>query len=127
MESMHPFSEHTSSCLRRAGWFPGRRIDIADYLPALEIRACASDAAVVPFLTEFGGLTVVFPHRLVASRQEDFRINPWYALHELDDTYDQLAGQRLCPVGDYYHGYLALMMSGEGRVFAGMDGNVLLF
>lgn len=48
----------TLSALRRAGWLPGRRVDLCAIVPPLEVQGYVPSPVVVDFLGSFSGLKV---------------------------------------------------------------------
>lgn len=122
-----PFSDHTLSVLREAGWSPARRIDPQSAVAALQQAGYTVFAPVHDFLVSFGELHLRYPIVTQRGRQltSDMRLDPRQALPRLfrEDiaAFEQIVGTELCVIGDGGHGHLTFMMDEHGRVFGGIE------
>jgi len=118
------FPPYVEAALRKAGWYPGRRI--VDEVDVWVGELCTRHGhSVFPkaleFLQEFGALS--FPDD---ERHEPFNFLPT-EMADADEyaAYMEALGTKLFPLGDGGQGS-DLMMSEDGRVFRLWSGSVLL-
>ncbi|MBB1153083.1 SUKH-3 domain-containing protein [Amycolatopsis dendrobii] len=109
--------------LRRAGWTPGRAVDISDDVRALERAGIGIFPGAIEFLREYSGIKVRwnrssgFPDDLeVSAARSRESLDPrWVAI------YAERAGTALVPVGEANRGYLVVLVGEDGRWFGGFD------
>lgn len=104
--------------LVRAGWFAGRRVDVADGLKALAGAGYAVAPAVLATLREFSGLVIASQD---GTRQIwiDGERAAAVADPEWCRAYEASAGTPLVPVGGYSH--MIVLADGEGSLWGGFD------
>lgn len=125
MDTLH---HRTRRVLGKAGWHPGRAVDltgwesalVADGFPPLHDVARA-------FLAEFGGLFVPDKGWGVTRRREQFDLDPTTCLGEADRFADwsDTIGRPIAPVGELAgndHGVCWLGLDAEGELFTVVDG-----
>ncbi|MGW4400238.1 SUKH-3 domain-containing protein [Amycolatopsis nivea] len=109
--------------LTKAGWTPGREVDVSGYVHALERAGIEVFPGAIEFLREYSGLSVHwtrssgFPGDLqlsVARLIENFDPR-WVAI------YADRAGTELVPVGEASRGHLLVLVGEDGRWFGGFD------
>ncbi|WP_407652715.1 SUKH-3 domain-containing protein [Amycolatopsis cynarae] len=116
--------------LERAGWIPGRQIDVSQVVANLqEVGFEVSDAAHA-FLEMFWKLRIEHPPSVVLDDAEIFcwtEFDPMLVCTERSARIARrcagVAGESLCPLGiDGFH--LTIYLSPAGRYLAGMDSVV---
>lgn len=119
---MPELSKTTQKLLERAGWFPGRRIDISRYEEVLRTSRSPVHECVREFLSEFGGL-----HVETLKKGRDFHADPCLAASEfyIDDEglseYNITVGAALCCVGVASRAHMMLLMDQSGRMYGVVD------
>ncbi|MFY1674293.1 SUKH-3 domain-containing protein [Plantactinospora sp. WMMB334] len=111
------FVRGVESDLRRAGWIPGRRVDLSRW--RLAMRGFTWHAAAEEFLREFGGLHVDSGGPGVDCWRESFEFDPELAVGEEDRfwAHSEKLGHTLFPLGEY----------GQGEFFLAIDENSTLY
>jgi hypothetical protein len=144
------FSERTLEFLRRAGWFPGRLVDVANYEKSLLEDGHAMSNNARAFVQEFGGL--MFQSRKQTAGAPSVRKRAWWPgvlarlrwhwdIHELKTSarrvefgfsgvhaensqpWEQELSTKLCPVGYDYRTEEALLLADNGKFYAGLAGD----
>ncbi|MBD2499004.1 SUKH-3 domain-containing protein [Anabaena azotica] len=122
---MAVFSEETTRLLEQAEWHESRNIDTSEYKEILESEGYSIYPNVMKFLSCFGGLHVKYPHKRVPQLEDDFHFNVPQAVGniypERVQDYSDRIGVPLCVIGESNRGYMILMMTPEGQVYAGYD------
>jgi hypothetical protein len=122
---MTEFSGRTKRCLEQSGWTLDRSIDITSFTQILEGEGYHVSKAVKDFLTSFGGLRVEHPHAKAPESMDFFTLNPIEATagicRERVETYEERTCKQLCVIGEAFRGYMTLMMSDDGMVYAAYD------
>lgn len=117
------------TCLSRAGWHAGRRIDPAPLVDANARAGIETPVAAREFYSSVGELDVRYPldaeytalFRLVAQRAED--PNALYGA----ERFGAIVGSALTVIGIADNRHQTLYMSREGEVFGGMDDTLLKY
>ncbi|GAA2222352.1 hypothetical protein GCM10010413_13780 [Promicromonospora sukumoe] len=107
------FDDVTVTTLTQAGWFPGRSISIDLWVAQLRDEGVEVHAAATAFLTEFGGLSVVYRGPGISRARESFALDPEECVGEGDRflEWSQDLGRQIVPVGSL----------SDGRFFLGLD------
>jgi hypothetical protein len=120
----------TESLVRAAGWTPDRQTDISTYVKSLAGEGYTIPTTVSSFLSSFGGLRVRHPHHRVPGTDDSFHFDPIRAVSrnfkENIDAFADRIGRPVVPVGEAFTDYMVLLMSADGRFFAGLD-DLLVF
>jgi hypothetical protein len=115
----------TRDILRAAGWTPARKVDISSYKDALEAEGYPRLQAAMNFLQSFGGLELVYPNATANDSMERILLDPARAVAGVSfgwaQDYMRRLGEQLCAIGTAANGYLLLLMTGQGSVYAGFD------
>ncbi|MFC3502245.1 SUKH-3 domain-containing protein [Micromonospora krabiensis] len=114
---MPPLSPRLELLLRRAGWFPGRQVDIAPWKESL--GDFAWHAAAEEFLREFGGVRVEVNGPGAAVAQESFEIDPGLAVGE-EKRFAELSvryGLSFFPLGEVGQGEFFLAIDQDGVLY----------
>lgn len=109
--------ERAERCLREAGWFPGRSVDVSLALEELRSRGHDPPQSIADFLAEFDGLHIQ-PSRI------DFDIaTEGYSSHDaiLLEDLSPFVGERVFPVGSGYTRHGTIVLGESGRVFVEWD------
>jgi hypothetical protein len=110
---MPEISAESQSVLRDAGWEPGRRVDISDWVRPFERAGIEAHEAARMFLSEFGGIAVSISGPGVNKAREPFELDPLLCYGE-DDRFIDWSRQierALFPIG----------VLDSGRFFLGID------
>jgi hypothetical protein len=93
------------TALVSAGWHPGRRVDVASYLEALQSESIALHEPARLFLESYGGLQFSWPRR-------DFVFDPGEAIEHMPRdvrTYlDSISADHLVPIGYGSNSYVLM-------------------
>jgi hypothetical protein len=118
------------SILRRAGWFPNRRVDVQYTIPILQENGSEVHETALGFLREYASLTLKFPHARVAGVMDDVHIDPVLASLHVGpgwaEHYSERLGEPLCVVGEAYRGNMVMLVAPSGKTVLGRD-ELLLF
>ncbi|MBA3531863.1 MAG: SUKH-3 domain-containing protein [Ardenticatenales bacterium] len=127
-----PFSERTIETLRRAGWYPGRKIDISAYIDALEAEGYVVFPSVQAFLQEFSGLKLIHENEfngIALSEATEFDAAD-EATHgvpiEAIQKYCEFLQSPLCMIGSISNKHAALLMTPLSHVY-GTTGDNLVY
>ncbi len=104
--------------LLNAGWLPGRQVDMAEEIAALEAEEFTVTDAAATFLREFSGLSIVGP----GNRNPLVIGGPDLALDAdsgWSDLYSDAIGTTLTPVGEYSN--LVLFITADGTFWGGFE------
>lgn len=116
-------SDATQAILQQAGWHSGRQIDVSAMVDALAAEGYTITPVVVDFLTEFGGLKVVFPNPRAPQLEDQFHLQPDRAARgvtrERVETYEERVGEPLVTIGENYD--MVLLLSASGKMYGGFD------
>lgn len=119
----------TESILLRSGWSPNRRVTTATYRKANKEIGLTFSLDAEAFLANMGGLNLEYPHFANPSALSGCSFNPVRACDaaNIDQIrlYERHVRQSLCVIGDEEGGYLTLMMTPEGNVFAGYEYDLI--
>ncbi|MEV5594683.1 SUKH-3 domain-containing protein [Streptomyces sp. NPDC052496] len=114
---MPRFSQEVEGVLRRSGWLPDRRVDLARW------KVLAAEftwhAAAEKFLQEFGGLRVDIGGPGITCAREPFEFDPELAVGE-GERFAELSGLfglRFFPLGEVGQGEFFLAIDEEGAVY----------
>lgn len=123
---MSRFSAKAEETLRRAGWFPGRRVP--DSVASWKEMLLRSDAFTMSTsaekaLLEFGGLKFAEQGEGTTCSREPFEIDPSLAMHEGDrlEEFSTLVNTRLYPLGEAWGGMCFLAIGENDRVYVLME------
>jgi hypothetical protein len=113
--------------LRRAGWYPGRAVDITRYCTCWHSRGIRVNEPAESFCTEFGDLEIHHPPGIVIRGHEytDFtRFDVKGAVEGISDeviaAYSRIASEDLCPVGNN-RSHMTVFVAPSGHLLAGVD------
>jgi hypothetical protein len=128
---MHRFSSEAEDTLRRAGWYPGRRVPdlVASWKATLQV---SDGFEMFPnaesFLLEFGGLSIDQHGPGESFAREPFTFDPTLAAYESDRFSDFSArlNTRLYPVGEAIGGHYFLAIGENEHVYLLMNDLQLL-
>lgn len=113
--------------LRKAGWYPGRKVDISDQIECWESHGYETFDAAVKFMEEYGKLHIndKYIFTLMNSLHEDYRTTFVTEILEFYDEYDErdkfefnlfgIAKEKILPVIKFDGG--ACEFTGESGVF----------
>ena len=120
------FSNKAKKYLRKAGWFPGRLVDMDNYLAAVEVKVGRVPDCVRDFMREFGGLFVTHPHPTVRGDDEDFAFlsGDHVPKSKILGYFAKELNQNVYLIGAASNGYYWLLMADNGMVYADMDGQL---
>ncbi|WP_405437555.1 SUKH-3 domain-containing protein [Streptomyces avidinii] len=116
----------TDDALRRAGWFPGRQVDVAPWRNSMQ--GFPMHVAAEEFLREFGGIRVQVSGPGVTCMRIPFEIDPELALGE-EDRFLEISRRFDCslfPVGMKDSGDFFLCIDEDGTVYGLMNWLFLL-
>lgn len=106
--------------LQRAGWTPGRRVDVEAALGELSAAGHALVAPVRAFLAEYSGVTVASD-----DGRRSIRIDGHEAARHADPdwcfAYSEGIGRALTPIGEYSH--MTLLIDEAGAFWGGFDAD----
>ncbi|MEU3540235.1 SUKH-3 domain-containing protein [Streptomyces paromomycinus] len=114
---MPRFSREVEDVLRRSGWLPGRRVDLARWKVSAAEFTWHSAAEV--FLQEFGGLRVDIDGPGITCAREPFEFDPELAVGE-GERFAELSalfGLGLFPLGEVGQGEFFLAIDEEGDIY----------
>lgn len=116
--------------LRRAGWFPNRRVDVQYALPILQENGSEAHETALGFLREYASLTLTFPHARISGVMDDVHIDPVLASLHVGpgwaEHYSERLGEPLCVVGEAYRGNMVMLVAPSGKTVLGRDELLLL-
>jgi hypothetical protein len=121
------FSEAALALLKKSGWTPAYHVPVDAYLAAYRDEKLEMPPAVRRFLEHFGGLVIQYK---TATKQDDileFRAERAArgSGHGTLEGYEEMAHERLSPVGSYSFGLCMLLMDARGRVFGGTEWSLV--
>ncbi|WP_428939452.1 SUKH-3 domain-containing protein [Fontivita pretiosa] len=126
---MGRFSDYTYECLKRAGWYEGRRVDVEPFAEQIRLQGFEIMPRVADCLAEFGGLIIKFENQsdnpLKRGSWDELRFEPRYADMEAEE-YERIIGPRIAPIGDCGRHHASMIMTESGAVFSAFDDNVTL-
>ncbi|MFF4985455.1 SUKH-3 domain-containing protein [Streptomyces sp. NPDC001046] len=114
---MPRFSQEAEDVLRRAGWFPDRRVGLSQW------RASAAEftwhAAAEKFLQEFGGLRVDISGPGITCARESFEFDPDLAIGEGEKfaEFSEFFDRRFFPLGELGRGEFFLAIDEEEVIY----------
>ena len=104
--------------LRRSGWAPGRKVDVADELVFMVAEGFRATAAAEGFLSEYSGLQISWE-----TKSNPLILSGRVAARGVDsgwcDAYSEALGVTLSPVGQYSN--MTLYIDPSGRLWGGFD------
>ncbi|MET4106647.1 SUKH-3 domain-containing protein [Hymenobacter sp. UYP22] len=120
------FSPLTGACLRKAGWYTGRKVLTLKYRVYLSIYEKYNwFPEVAAFLEEFGGLAIKFKREEGGSDELNFHACDASAGVDVSwvqkDYAQRIGHSQFCVIGTAFSDHLLLFMDGEGRVYGGFD------
>src|SRR6185295_15236607 len=113
------FSPEVEAILRRAGWFEGRRFDLAIY----DTFPMKPHAAAREVLSEFGGLHIGETGRGIDCARSDVDLRPEWTDRSFEgyEELDAAVGSVLYPLGETHRQNAYLLIDERGRVYEVMD------
>ncbi|MBL7520203.1 SUKH-3 domain-containing protein [Frankia sp. CNm7] len=104
--------------LRRAGWVPGRRVDVEEMLGALAAAGFVVVPAAREFLAEYSGLVITSEDGRSVTRIDGHEaarnaVPGWCA------AYGHGIGRAVTPIGEYSH--MTLVIDEAGEFWGGFD------
>lgn len=111
------------AALRRAGWFPGRRIPTGRFRDHYRRFGFDPSPSVIAFLQEFGDLTVIVPRpERIGEKEERHHTNPLrvvgsYLRHGKFAVEERYAGEQQVPARECCNENLLLFVSDSGRIY----------
>jgi hypothetical protein len=122
------FSPLTLGYLHRAGWDENYQADISVYQRLMQGEGCPLPKVVSDFLTHFGNLVISYPHSQIPNVEDIIHFDALKAATTPKGKYcndlvhySERIDSNLYAIGEAYRGYLLLMMSTEGKVYAAYD------
>ncbi|MFD7631535.1 SUKH-3 domain-containing protein [Streptomyces sp. NPDC059851] len=114
---MPRFSDEVEGVLRRAGWLPDRRVDLAQW--KVSSAEFTWHAAAEKFLQEFGGLRVDNSGPGITCARESFEFDPELAIGEGERFAElsELFGHKFFPLGEVGQGEFFLAIDEEGAIY----------
>ncbi|MEU8819266.1 SUKH-3 domain-containing protein [Actinoplanes sp. NPDC048796] len=115
------FPRGVDRALRRAGWFPGRRVDTTPWRDAVD--GITMHPAARAFLAEFGGLAVDVHGFGRTAAKEPFEVDPALCAGEEDRfrEWSEILGRSLYPLGELDHGRFFLGIDDRGSLYLVVD------
>jgi hypothetical protein len=114
-------SDYTKQCLRRAGWYEGRRVPIGSIEELLAGKGFPTSKAIIEFISEFDGLTFQYRTATDTIQRCVIDVTANASLEdavEMTTAYSDALQCPLCPIGT---SYLNLFMSTRGDVYGCFD------
>lgn len=111
--------EEFDRALRRAGWRPGRRVDISRYRVWYEAQGYVLHAAAEAFLEEYGGLVFEGSGPGVSVARQPFFIDPSRTggEDELIEGWSEDLGKNIVPLGDLEVERVTFGMDEDGQIY----------
>jgi hypothetical protein len=110
----------TQRALRDAGWYPGRRVDTADWRSRFAETGLTMHDAAAEFLGQFGGLQLDAQGPGITRAREAFELDPMLVWNSEEDRFIGWSTEierALFPIGELDH----------GRFFLGIDEHAELY
>lgn len=127
-------SNKTYKILTKAGWYPGRKVDIQVIKDIFKERDIEMFESAEKFLSEFSMIETHF--HLPNGNAETFHFNPLMAIgdcfdkeyfDDLEDQYSDIIGESLVPIGEADRRYLILLITPTSKIFGYYDGCLVKF
>lgn len=114
------FDEDTAGALARAGWFPGRSVDVDRWTELLRDEGIEMHGAADAFLREFGGLVVDRSGQGLSRAIEPFTLDPATCVGEGDRFLDwsEELDRRIVPVGELDRGRFLLGLDERSELYS---------
>lgn len=125
-----PLTPLTESCLESAGWFPGRRVPTSKFEMQITEMGYPLLQPAIDFLTEFGGLNVVYPAKHydgIPDTTDTLVLEPRYGTGIRAVDTESVLREPICPLGDVYTHHMALIIGASGRFYGVYDEYVVVF
>ena len=115
--------------LIRSGWSSDRTESTANFEAANASVGCKLFPKAQKFLQSVGGITLEYPHFANPSAISNCRFNPEetcasVSLRKLR-LYEAHLKSPVCVIGDENNGYLVLLMTQDGQIFAGYEYDLI--
>ncbi|WP_202609546.1 SUKH-3 domain-containing protein [Herbidospora solisilvae] len=109
--------------LARAGWEPGRQVDISAWRSRLEEDGFVMHHAAERFLREFGDLVVPYGGPGISRAREALEFDPLLAIGEGDRfaEWSETVGKSICPIGELDQGRFFLGIDEDGMIYLMSD------
>lgn len=113
------FDEVTTATLARAGWFPGRSVDVDRWAGQLREEGIELHPAANAFLREFGGLVVDQSGTGISRAREPFTLDPATCDGEGDRflEWSEELGRQIVPVGELDRGRFCLGLDETSELY----------
>ena len=122
-------SRVAEECLRAAGWSPNRRVGVDDLAKDYVRLGYTFSDTLRRCLLGFNELRVHHKHAH-SDLVDHFEFDARKAIASLDRSdvveYGQLVEEELFPIGFAFRGYMVLLLSEHGKVYAVYDGIIRL-
>lgn len=122
------FDDVTAATLVRAGWFPGRSVDVDRWTELLRGEGIEVHAAADAFLREFGGLVVDQSGPGLSRAREPFVLDPAACVGEGDRflEWSEELDRRIVPVGELDRGRFLLGLDETSELYS-VESDVATF
>jgi hypothetical protein len=114
--------------LYSSGWYFSRKIDTHNIRIALQQEGYVFHSCVDIFLSSFGNIKVnYFDKNNVTIEHINFDVSRAIANFFIDNIqrYNKYLNEELCLIGSIYDNNMALLMSQDGKVYAGIDNYLI--
>ena len=119
------------AALNGAGWNPGRNTSTEEAEAAWMERGYAPSPSGVAFVSEFDGLTLMYPKHPSIGGERELKLDAVTAtrsLHpDLARVYEGRVNEALVPVGMAASHHLTLLISESGKLYGGYDSFLALY
>ncbi len=119
------FSSKTLGRLREAGWREDRDVNTEPFRQQFRAEGHRTNKAALDFLQRFGDLELTYVHQRVPTAVENCHFDAARAATDVFSEnvhfWEEKIGEAMCPIGEARSGYLTLLMTEKGEVFAGVD------
>lgn len=119
------------AALNGAGWNPGRNTSTEEAEAAWMERGYAPSVSGVAFVSEFDGLTLMYPKHPSIGGKKELKLDAVTAtrsLHpDLARGYEGRVKEALVPVGMAASHHLTLLISESGKLYGGYDSFLALY
>jgi hypothetical protein len=123
------FSDQSMRCLEKAGWRVDRHVDTSRYEAVWRERGFGVGQLAIKFLSEFGGLSLRYPHFRAPSCEDGCHFIADQASANAQDwrlrQFERALGSHLTVIGEAFSDHMTLLMDEGGRVYGGFE-NILV-
>lgn len=122
-------TNRTLKYLKEAGWKKDRRVNIDEYIDALDNDGYDINDLVHDFLVSYGGLVVPHPDTRVESRMDSFHFDAKLATEcyftETIAEYMLRIKETVVVVGECRTNHMVILLSHSGRMYAGYESTLI--